>query len=806
MLQNYRQAVRSLLKTPGFTLVVILILAVGIGANTVLFTLVHSVLLKPLPFPDPDRLVMIWDTNSELAKDKEGPTPANVLDWRERNRVFSGIGAWREDSAALVGEGDAEQIQIARVTSDFFPVLGRKAAQGRTFLPEEVDRQDHVVVLSHGLFQRRFGGDPKVIGSSIEMGGESWRVIGVMPADFAFPAPRVELWKPWDFKLGYANRPGGPPRTFHFLQTVARLKPGVSPEQAAADLSAIAARLAEEHPEENKGWGVRVASLHEETVGSWRRAILVLFAAVAFVLLIACTNIAALLLVRMLGRQHETSVRLALGASRGRLLAQLLAESVVLGIAGGLLGVFFSVFGLKLLLLLQPGDLPRVEEIGIDGSVLGFTLLVSLAVGLVVGLIPALQGSRPDLAGALKAGGGRTSSAGRFPQMLRRMLAVAEVAIAVILLVGAGLLARSFQRLQAVDLGFDSDHLLVVRVMLNTNSYESEEARVYYQTLTERLAALPGIRSAGAVTALPMSPVGEDFDRPYWLEGNRPPEGKEPEAGIRIATPGYIETLGIKLLRGRSFTAQDRADSVPVVLVNETLARSLWPGKEAVGQQLVVDYRGVYSYQVAGVVHDTRFYGLRSEPKPEIFVPHAQIPYLPMNVVARTVNDPRAHVEEVRRLAREIDPAQPLHSVVTMEELVADSVAQDRFTTSLLIFLAGVALLLAALGIYGLLAYSVRQRSHEISVRMALGARRESLLRSVLGESLKLTLVGTAIGIVLALGLNRLLASLLFGVTATDPATFVGVGLLLLVTAALAGYLPARRATRVDPLAVLRQG
>lgn len=806
MLQDLRHAVRSLLKTPAFTLVVVLILAVGIGANTVLSTLVRSVLLKPLPYPDPERLVMIWDTNAELSKDKDGPTPANVLDWRDRNRVFSGIGAWREGSAVLVGDGDAEQIQIARVTADFFPVLGRQAARGRTFLPEELARQDQVVVLSHRLFQRRFGGDTKVVGSSIQMDGESWWVVGVMPPDFAFPTPEVELWKPWDFRLGYAKRPAGPPRTFHFLQTVARMKSGVTLEQASADMSAIAAQLAEEYPEENKGWGVRLSSPHEETVGSWRRAILVLFAAVAFVLLIACSNIAALLLVRALGRQPESSVRLALGASRIRLVLQLLAESVVLGLVGGLLGAVFSVFGLKLLLLLQPGDLPRVEEIGIDGAVLGFTILVSLAVGLVIGLVPALQGSRPDLAGALKSGGSRTSTAGRFPLLFRRILAVAEVAIAVVLLVGAGLLARSFQTLRAVDSGFDSDQLLVMRVMLNSDSYGDEETRLYYQTLTERLAALPDIRSAGAVTALPMSTVGEDFDRPFWLEGARPPEGQEPEAGIRIATPGYFETLGTKLLRGRSFTAQDRAESVPVAVVNETLARSVWSGRDPVGERLVVDYRGVYTYEVVGVVQDTRFYGLRSEPEPEIFVPHAQIPYLPMNVVARTANEPRAHAETVRKLALEIDPAQPLHSVVTMEELVADSVARDRFTTSLLIFLSVVALLLAALGIYGLLAYGVSQRSHEIGVRMALGARRQNLLRSVLGESLTLTLLGTAVGSVLALGLSRLLASLLFGVTATDPVTFAGVCLLVIAMAAVAGYIPARRATRVDPLVVLRRG
>jgi len=806
MVQDLRYAVRSLLKTPGFSLVVVLILAVGIAANTVLFTLVRSVLLKPLPFPDPGRLAMLWDTNATLGKDKDGPTPANVLDWRERNQVLTGIGAWREDSAALIRDNDAEQIQLARVTEDFFPVLGRKAALGRTFLPDEVRRQDHVVVLSDKLFKRWFGGNPGIVGSNIRLAGETWQVVGVMPPDFTFPADHIELWRPWDFKLGYAKRPTGPPRTFHFLHTVARLKPGVSLEQAAGDLSAIAAQLAEAYPKEDNGWGVRVVSLEEETVESWRRSILVLFGAVAFVLLIACTNIAALLLVRALGRQRETSIRLALGATRSRLVRQILGESVILGLAGGLLGVLGAFAGLKLILALQPGDLPRVSEIRIDVPVLVFTFLVSLAAGLASGLVPAFQGSRPDLAGVIKSGGGRTSTAGRSARIFRQVLAGAEVAVSVVLLVGAGLLARSFQRLQAVDLGFRSDHLLVMRVLLDPGSYGDAETRAYYQSLVERLDALPGVRSAGAVTALPMSTVGEDFDRPYWLEGQRPPEGEEPEAGIRIATPGYFETMGIRLLRGRTFTAQDRADSVPVALVNETLARAAWPGRNPVGQRLVVDYRGVYSYEIVGVVHDTRFYGLRNEIKPEVFVPHAMVPYLPMNVVARTVGNPLALTASVKKLALEMDRGQPLHSVVSMEQLVADSLAKDRFTTALLVFLAGTALLLAALGIYGLLAYGVRQRTHEIGVRMALGAGRESVLRSILGESLRLTLAGTAAGIVLALGLTRLLAALLFGVTATDPATFAGVVVLLAFTAALAGYLPARRATRVDPVVALQGG
>ena len=802
--ENLKFALRALLKNPASSLIIIAILAIGIGANTAIFSVVDAVLLDPLPYPRPDRLVALWETNTELGRQHDGPSPANLLDWRERNEVFSGVAAGREESITYLGEQEVREVPSARVTEDFFPVMGTEALYGRTFGSEDVERDAQVVVLSHGFHQRVFGGDPDAVGRDVVLGGEARQVVGVMPPEFVYPSPEVELWLPWNFQTGYAHR-GGPPRDFRFLDAVARLRPGVSLEQGQADLERVAARLSEQYPETNAGWSVRLVPLREEIVGGVEQALWVLFGAVAFVLLVGCANVAALLLVRALRRMPENAMRQALGASRARLVALGLTESLALGVLGGIAGFGLAHVGQRLLVELQPGDLPRVEEIQIDLGVLAFTVAISLVAAAVSGLAPAFQGTRADLTDHLKAGGTRSSTGGRRSRRLRRLLVVAELAVALLLLVGAGLLVRSFMGLRAVDPGFDAERVLVAQVNLNQNVYGSDEARNYYARYLREIETLPGVEVAGAVSALPMNPVGIDFDRPFWLPGQAPPEGERPEAAIRIAALEYFEAMGMEILDGRAFDEGDRDGRLAVVIVNETLARRLWDGESPVDRRLIVDYRGLNVYRVVGVVQDTHFYGLREEPTAEIFMPHAQIPYLPMSVAVRTSTAPVQLSEPVRRLALEIDPAQPVQSVVTLESLVSASVARDRFAVSLLGFLAVTALLLAAMGVYGLLVFAVRAQMREIGLRLALGAQRWNVLWMVLGESLKLTLLGAAIGLALALGLTRLLSSLLYDVGTLDPATFAGTCLLLVLIALLAALLPAQRATRVDLAVTLRE-
>jgi len=819
LMHDLRYAVRTLIKQPGFTAVAVLTLALGIGANSAIFSVVNAVLLRPLPYRNPDRLVMVWDTNREQFRDHDRPSPGNFLDWRSRGQVFDGLTAWYETSRTLRSEHEAEQIQVAQVVGDYFRVFGIAAAAGRTFSPEEVPgvsynsanqyiSGDRLVVISDGLWRRRFGGDPGVVGRMISLDGRDWQVLGVMPAGFALPGHGVDLWIPWDIARPYNPQrfPDGPPRDFRFLHVLGRLKAGVTLEQAQARMAALAAELETRYPKANKGWGVRLVPLHGEIVGDSRAALLVLFGAVGFVLLIACANVASLLLVRASGRQREVAVRIALGASRLRLIQQLLTESVMLATAGGVIGLALAFWGKNLLMLLNPGKLPRVDEVGLDVRVLVFTFVVAVATGIICGLAPALEGSKADLTAALKEGGSKGATSSLRHHRFRSLLVASEVAIALVLLVGAGLLARSFARVLAVNPGFDSKHLLVMRIFLDNNSYRTAaQSSAYFQTLIERLRALPSVNSVAATTALPMSDVGVDFDRPFWREGESDPGGAAPKASIRMVTPDYFKTMSIPVQAGRAFTEHDQVNTPAVLMVNETMARQVWPGQDAVGKQLVINYnRGKYPYEVVGVASDTKFYGLKSQPQPEIFIPHAQNSYLTMNVVVRTAASPQHLAQAVRQEALKLDPAQPVHSIVTMEELMARSVGPDRFSMLLLGLLAAIALVLAVVGIYGIMAYLVSQRAHEIGVRLALGARPSDVLKLVLGESLKLTLIGLGLGLVATLVLTRVISGLLYEVSATDPLTLAGVALLLTSVALLAGYIPARRALRVDPMVALR--
>jgi len=816
-MQDLRYGVRTLLKHPGFTLIAVLTLAVGIGASTSIFSVVNAVLLNPLPYEEPDRLMMVWDSNAELGREHDGPSPGNFLDLQQQNGLFSSATAWFVTARTLTDAQDAEQVQCAQVSSNFFTTLRVRAASGRVFsttdtqgvvmsLATQYVAGDRTVVVSDALWRRRYGGDPGLVGRQITINGVDWQVIGIMPAGFALPDREVDLWAPWDIPRTYAERfPTGMPRDFRFLHVVGRLQPGVTTEQARSQLDSFSAALAEQHPKSNRGWRMKLVPMLEEQVGKTRPMLGLLFAAVALVLVIVCANVVSLLLARGATRQREIAVRAALGASRARLVGQLLTESLLLAGLGGIGGLWLSSFGLDALIALAPEGIPRLDEVAIDRRVLLFTVAVSVLTGALVGLIPALRSSKTDLTIALKEGGNKGAAGGR-SHRLRHTLVVAELAVALVLLAGAGLMMRSFARILAVDPGFDSRNLLTMHISLNGAAYGQGKSAIYYQQLIQRLQSLPSVVSAAAVTTLPMSKAGVDFDRPYWRAGEAEPGGEADKAAIRMATPEYFGTIGIPILAGRNFTAQDRRETPAVIVVSESFARKVWPDGQAIGRQLMLDYnRGKYAYQVVGITRDIRYYGLKSEPKPEVFIPHAQNAYLPMNVIVRTAADPMQMLGAVRQEVRALDPAQPVSRVDTMERLVARWIAPDRFSLWLLGLLAVIALLLAAVGIYGVLSFTVSQRTQEIGVRMALGARKEDVLKLVVGQGLQLVAIGVAIGLAGASALTRLMKTLLFGVSATDPATFVIVALLLAFVTLFACWLPARRAAKVDPITALRQ-
>jgi putative ABC transport system permease protein len=815
MIQDLRFGLRMLFKNPGFTSIAVLTLALGIGANTAIFSVVNSVLLNPLPYGQADRLAMVWDNNPELGRRHESPSPGNYQDLRNVPGIFAASAAWYVIAGTLTGEQNAEQLQCALVTPDFFTTLGMQPASGNVFSGAETPgvamtlgryvAGDRQVVISDALWRRRFGASPSAVGGTLTINGTDWRVQGIMPPRFALPDREVDLWIPWDMARSYAPRfAAGPPRDFRFLNIVARLQPGLTPEQAQAQLAVFSAGLAERHPKENEGWQLQLTPLLEEQVGKTRPLLLLLLCAVALVLLIACANVASLWLTRAAARQHEVAVRAALGATRMRLVRQWLTETLLLAVLGGVGGLALARYGLTALLAFAPADIPRLDEVGIDRRVLLFALAATALTGLLTGLFPAWRIARTELATTLKEGGEK-GAVGAASQRFRNALVVAEIALALVLLVGAGLLTRSFALLIAVEPGFDARNLLTMHISLHGQAYGREKTATYFRELLERLRALPGVVSAAAVTTLPMSTAGTDFERPYWREGEPEPSAAADKVSIRMATPEYLPTLGIPLLAGRNFTAQDRAETPAVIIVSESFANKVWPGASAVGNKLVLDYLGgKYAYQVVGISRDIRYYGLKSQPQPEVFIPHAQNPYLPMNVVVRTDAAPLQLVSAVRQVARGLDAAQPISQVNTMEQLIQRSIAPDRFALVLLGLLALLALLLANVGIYSVLSYTVAARTHEIGVRMALGATSRDVLGLALGQGMRLTLVGITLGLLSAYALTRLMEPLLFGVSATDPLTLFGGALLLALVAWLACYLPARRATRVDSLVALR--
>ena len=799
MFQDLRFGLRILLKNPGFTFVAALTLALGIGANTAIFSVVNAVLLRALPFKDADRLVALWESNPRNMQNEVAA--ANFLDWREQNQVFEQLAALSYASIALTGGDEPERLQAAVVTPSFFFTLGTPASLGRVFLPEEEKPgAAPVAILSHGLWRRRFAADPNLIGKTITLNGIDRTVVGVMPLDFQLPFPtnrQVDLWLPRIFSAGLSAN-----RVAHFLYVFARLKPNVTAAQAQSEMEAVARRLEQQYPDTNTSVSVRLNPLQEQIVGAVRRPLLLLLGAVAFVLLIACANVANLSLGRAAARAPEMAIRSALGASRLRVIRQLLTECMLLAGLGGALGLLLAFWGVRLLIAVGPTTLPRLKEVSVDGQALGFTLLVSLLTGLIFGLAPALQAMTPDLNASLK-GGGRGAGAGLRPRA-RNLLAVAEVALALALLLGAGLLMRSFGRLLRVDPGFKPDHALAMDIALPSAKYgQGNQQAAFFQQALRRIESLPGVISAGAALNLPLSGsnattgvTADDRPTPF------PPD--IPQIDYRIISSNYFRALGIPLRTGRDFIERDAPGNSAVAIINESLARRFWPNEDAVGKRLTIHEKPPVSCEVVGVVGDVKHYRLDAEAKAEIYVPYLQRPNDFMHIVARTAADPLQFVPAIRRELAEVDKDQPVHNIKTMEQLFAESISQPNFNMLLLSVFAAVAMVLAAIGIYGVISYSVTQRAHEIGVRMALGARGADVLKLVMRQGLTLAITGVAVGLAGSFALTSLMKTLLFEVSATDPVTFVIVPSLLAAVALLACWIPARRATKVDPIRALR--
>jgi putative ABC transport system permease protein len=805
LLRDIRYGLRVLWKHPGFTVISILALALGIGANTAIFSVVNAVLLRSLPYKNPERLVMLWEHHPQNGR--MGVAGLNFIEWQKQSTSFEDSAVFTRASFDLTGEAEAERIEGARSTASYFKVIGAEAALGRTFLPgEDTAAAGRVVVISHGFWQKRLGGDARVLGQSLRLNEENYTIIGVMPAGFG---DRGEdwVWTTLDTDPEQISTGG------RSLLALARLKPGVTLQQAQSELDAIAGNLAAVRPDFNRDWTVQLVPLHEQVTGSVRLILLVLSATVGFVLLIACANVANLSLVRAAGREKEMAIRTALGASSWRLVRQLLTESILLALAGGALGLLLALWGVDLLLAL--GSVPRAKEVGIDTQVLGFTFLISIVTGIVFGLAPALRSARHDVSGALKDVA-KGSSAGFGQSRLRSALIVTEIALAVVLLVGAGLLMRSFVRLSNVDPGFKADQVLLMDIPLSETRYK-EDAQVvgFYDAMLGSIRALPGVEAAGTTHTAPLG--GSDSVRPFIIAAAPAPEpGKEPSAGYRVISSGYFRALGIPVLRGRDFSDADNAASAGVVLINQTLARRFWNGANPIGQRMRQGAIGSESpwLEIVGVVGDVRHNSLDGEPKPEMYFPFAQVGMQAsrsitanrrrITLAIRATENPAVLTDAVRREISGIDKNQPVTGVRTMNEAVARSVQAQRFSALLLGIFAALALVLAVIGVYGVMSFSVGGRTREIGIRMALGAQQSDVVKMILGQGLRLVIVGILIGVGASLALTHLIASLLYGVSATDPLVFTVIPLLLGAVALIACYLPARRATKINPMEALR--
>lgn len=804
LFQDIRYGVRMLRKSPMVTLVAVISLALGISANTVIFSVVNSILLRSLPFPDAERIVLVWGDIPAEGKQRTQVSATDVDDWRHQNTVFEDVTTYGNWSATLLGEGESERLPGIQVGDGYFSIMKGTPLLGRTFLAEEQqDGKDFVIVLGYGLWQRRFGGDPNVIGQKINLSGRPYTVVGVMPADFqALPTslvdPRGEFYRP------VAEPHDENERSSRHLRAIARLKPGVTLDQAQADMNVIASRIEQQHPRDNTGYGVRLATLPEDTVGGLRPTLLTLFVAVAFVLLIACANVGNLLLVRAAGRQKEVAIRRALGAARTRLARQFLTESIVLAIMGGALGLLFAMWAVSLVESIGSQATPLLASIKIDLRVLGFTFALSILTGIVFGLAPALNASNPNLNETLKEGG--RSSGAEAHNRLRSVLVVSEVAMALVLLISAGLLIKSVIRLRDVNPGFDAENRLTMNVTLPRATYPRAQQWVaFYTQLTERLEALPGVKSAGFTSVLPFS--GNFDGRGLAVEDHPRPRGEEFTVDLYIVTPSYQQTMSIQLLEGRALAEQDTETTPLVALINETMAREMWPGQDAIGKRIKFpgSERNPQPWRtIVGVARDVKQYALDRKDPMQIYLPEAQFPTSFMSLVVHTSSDPRTLISAVRGTIHEMDKDQAVYQIATMEQLLADSIALRRLSTLLLMIFAGVALLLAGVGIFGVVSYSVTQRTHEIGVRLALGANRRDIIRLVVRQGMTMTVAGVGIGLVATFALTRVLESLLFNVSATDPVIFMIIPVALTLVALGACLVPARRASKVDPMVALR--
>jgi putative ABC transport system permease protein len=816
-MNDLRYASRQLFKEPRFTIVAVLALAIGIGANTAIFSVVNAVLLKPLPFPQPEQLVAFGSVDLRMPRESgfNSVSYPDYFDMRAQNKSFANLAIYRRESVALAGNGTAQSLHASQVTGEFFDVLGVRPMLGRTFHREEEKAgggpNGLTTVLSHELWERQFKGDRSIIGKPIVLDGQPYTVLGVMPAGFAFPInsdpSELFITIARDASTTDGTKPQTEERGSHSLQGIGRLKPGAAVAQADTELRTITAALAQRYPDSNTGFSAGAAPLREDLVGDVARGLYVLFAAVGCVLLIASANVANLLLARATVRQKEIALRSALGASRGRIIRQLLTESVILSGIGGLCGLLLAAWGTDVLISLVPDTIPRAQDIRLDGTVLAFTFLASLGTGVLFGLAPAWQTSRLDLRTSLNDSARGSSSAGH--HRLRNTLVVAEVALALLLLTGAGLLLQSFSRLSQVDPGLQPENLLTASITLPGAAYpKSEKIALFQDQLLTRLRALPGVRDASTVVPLPLS--GSNMSTSFDLQEHPKPEGQQESSPFRIAGSDYFRTVAVSLVRGRLFDQSDQFQSKPVVIINQRFAEKYFPGEEPIGKQMrpglsLTDEDGPMR-EIVGIVSNVKHQTLRASFTPEMYIPAAQFPLPFFSVVLRTTtSQPTAITASVRNALSQVDPGVPLTGVKLFEEYMAQALARPRFNAMLLSIFAGVALLLTAIGIYGVMAYSVAQRRQEIGIRMALGAQKSDVLRLVVGGGMRLTAFGLAIGVVAAFALTRLLGNLLYGVGSFDTVTFGAVAFLLALIALLACWFPAQRAVGVNPLSALRE-
>ncbi len=799
LINDLRFGMRSFLKRPGFLVIAVATLALGIGATTAMFTVVNSVLLRPLQFPEPEQIVLLEGINPRQGITQSNVSVPDIADWRQQSQSFDQLAAFIFGGVFLSTGEETERVRAAGVTAEFFPVFHTNAIQGRWFNASEVQQQgaEPVAVIGYALWQRSFGGAANVVNTKAIINGKATTIIGVMPAGFNYPADS-ELW------TALPLNPVTEARDNRFINAVARLKPNVSLAQAQTELDTISLRLDQGYADTNSGWSVRLTELRERMVGELRTSLLILLGAVAFVLLIACANVANLMLARAAYRQKEIAMRTALGASRARVIRQLLTESVLLSTVSGLIGLGLSVWLLKLLVAISPPNSPRLDEIAIDMRVFLFALGITVLAGLLFGLVPALHTSRPDLNEMLKDSG-RQGSPGGSRNRIGSVLIVSEIALSFVLLTGAGLLIKSFVHLRQIDPGFNADNALALRVTLTPGKYAAGEPRAQiYKQIMDQVKAVPGVQSAAAVLSLPLGGDTFNVGRGVLREGSPPAIENQVNAQHLVITPDYFQAVQVPLKAGRVFNDQDKSQSPKVVIINEKLAHQLWPGEDPIGKSFSVWRDEKFSREVVGVVGDTK-QSLDKEAGNQMYVPYAQDPnWGSLSLVVRTAGEPAAMSTAVREAIRSVDKSIPTYNLKTLNDVVATSAAARRLPMTLLSVFAGAAMLLAMLGIYGITSYYVTQRTHEIGVRMALGARTSQILSLVLRQGMVLVFVGVGIGVIGSWFATRLLASLLYQVSATDFVTFTGIAVLLLLVALLACYLPARRATKVDPMVALR--